>query len=221
MIKNFFAALMMLAVFMTASLASAAFEENIEDDVDLGAVKKIAIAYPNYFKTEEAEPEIYDLTKDIYNAGRFTSSREIVSYEDVVAAIRRDTGIDIYSLDVPDAEKVYKQNISRYADTYVITTVTNSAKRPWLFFYVYDSNDSRLMYTYSVQSNVLDKLAKDYAKAAEDFFKQFDETAKKNMSREERKQLEEKQKQARIYKRKVDKVTYKTGKDKLDMVRKK
>lgn len=221
MIKNFFAALMMLAVFMTASLASAAFEENIEDDVDLGAVKKIAIAYPNYFKTEEAEPEIYDLAKDIYNAGRFTSSREIVSYEDVVAAIRRDTGIDIYSLDVPDAEKVYKQNISRYADTYVITTVTNSAKRPWLFFYVYDSNDSKLMYTYSVQSNVLDKLAKDYAKAAEDFFKQFDETAKKNMSREERKKLEEKQKEARVYKRRVQKVTYKTGKDKLDMVRKK
>lgn len=212
---------MMLAVFMTASLASAAFEENIEDDVDLGAVKKIAIAYPNYFKTEEAEPEIYDLTKDIYNAGRFTSSREIVSYEDVVAAIRRDTGIDLYSLDVPEAEKVYKQNISRYADTYVITTVTNSAKRPWLFFYVYDSNDSRLMYTYSVQSNVLDKLAKDYAKAAEDFFKQFDETAKKNMSREERKKLEEKQKEARVYKRRVQKVTYKTGKDKLDMVRKK
>ena len=219
--KKFFAALMMLAVFVTSSIASAAYEENIEDDVDLGAVKKIAVAYPNYYKTEEAEPEIYDLAKDIYNSGRFTSSREIVSYEDVAAAIRRDTGIDIYSLDIPEAEKVYAQNIKRYADTYVVTTVTNNSKRPWLFFYVYDANDSRLMYTYSIQSNVLDKSAKDYAKAAEEFFKQFDETAKKNMSREERKQLEEKQKQARIYKRKVDKVTYKTGKDKLDMVRKK
>lgn len=219
--KKFFAALMMLAVFVTSSIASAAYEENIEDDVDLGAVKKIAVAYPNYYKTEEAEPEIYDLAKDIYNSGRFTSSREIVSYEDVAAAIRRDTGIDIYSLDIPEAEKVYAQHIKRYADTYVVTTVTNNSKRPWLFFYVYDANDSRLMYTYSIQSNVLDKSAKDYAKAAEEFFKQFDETAKKNMSREERKQLEEKQKQARIYKRKVDKVTYKTGKDKLDMVRKK
>ena len=219
--KKFFAALMMLAVFVTSSIASAAYEENIEDDVDLGAVKKIAVAYPNYYKIEEAEPEIYDLAKDIYNSGRFTSSREIVSYEDVAAAIRRDTGIDIYSLDIPEAEKVYTQNIKRYADTYVVTTVTNNSKRPWLFFYVYDANDSRLMYTYSIQSNVLDKSAKDYAKAAEEFFKQFDETAKKNMSREERKQLEEKQKQARIYKRKVDKVTYKTGKDKLDMVRKK
>ena len=219
--KKFFAALMMLAVFVTSSIASAAYEENIEDDVDLGAVKKIAVAYPNYYKIEEAEPEIYDLAKDIYNSGRFTSSREIVSYEDVAAAIRRDTGIDIYSLDIPEAEKVYAQHIKRYADTYVVTTVTNNSKRPWLFFYVYDANDSRLMYTYSIQSNVLDKSAKDYAKAAEDFFKQFDETAKKNMSREERKKLEEKQKEARIYKRKVEKVTYKTGKDKLDMVRKK
>ena len=219
--KKFLAVLIMLAMFMTSSIVSAAYEESIEDDVDLGAVKKIAIAYPNYYKIEEAEPEIYDLAKDIYNSGRFTSSREIVSYEDVAAAIRRDTGIDIYSLDIPEAEKVYNKNISRYADTYVITTVTNNSKRPWLFFYVYNSADSKLMYTYSIQSNVLDKTAKDYAKAAEDFFKQFDETAKKNMSKEERKKLEEKQKEARIYKRHVEKVTYKTGKDKLDMVRKK
>ena len=212
---------MMLAVFVTSSSALAAFEENIEDDVDLNAVKKIAVAYPNYYKIEEAEPEIYDLARDIYNAGRFTSSREIVSYEDVASAIRRDTGIDIYSLDVPEAEKVYNQNIKRYADTYIITTVTNNSKRPWLFFYDYNSADGKLMYTYSIQSNVLDKSAKDYAKAAEDFFKQFDETAKKNLSKEERKKLEQKQKEARIYKRHVEKVTYKTGKDKLDMVRKK
>ena len=219
--KKFFIALMMLSVFVTASIASAAYEENIEDDVDLNTVKKIAVAYPNYYKVEEAEPEIYDLAKDIYNEGRFTSSREIVSYEDVAAAIRRDTGIDIHSLDVTEAEKVFNQNVGRYADSYVITTVTNNAKRPWLFFYVYNAADGKLMYTYSIQSNVLDKSAKDYSKAAEDFFKQFDETAKKNLSKEERKKLEQKQKEARIYKRHVEKVTYKTGKDKIDMVRKK
>ena len=221
MTKNFFAVLIMLAVFMTSSIVSAAYEESIEDDVDLTAVKKIAVAFPNYYKTEEAEPDIFDFTKDIYNAGRFTSSREIISYEDIAASIRRDTGIDIYSLDVPEAEKVYNQYVSRYADTYVIATVTNNSKRPWLFFYLYNSADSKLMYTYSIQSNVLDKTAKDYGKAAEDFFKQFDETAKKNLSKEERKKLEEKQKEARVYKRHVEKVTYKTGKDKLDMVRKK
>ena len=219
--KKFLAALAMLAVFVTSSIALAAYEENIEDDANLGAVKKIAIAFPNYYKIEDAEPDIYDLVKDIYNAGRFTSSREIVSYEDVASAIRRDTGVDIHSLDVVEAEKVYNQNIGRYADTYVITTVTNNSKRPWLFFYLYNATDSKLMYTYSIQSNVLDKTAKDYGKAAEDFFKQLDETAKKNLSKEERRLLEEKQKAARIYKRHVEKVTYNTGKDKVDMVRKK
>ena len=219
--KKFLAVLIMLAVFITSSIAFAAYEESIEDDADLATVKKMAVAYPNYYKTEEAEPEIYDFAKDIYNAGRFTSSREIISYEDVASAIRRDTGIDIHSLDVPDAEKVYNQHISRYADAYVITTVTNNSKRPWLFFYVYNAADSKLMYTYSIQSNVLDKTAKDYGKAAEDFFKQFDETAKKNLSKEDRRLLEEKQKAARVYRRHVEKVTYKTSKDKVDMVRKK
>ena len=219
--KKFLAALAMLAVFITSSIALAAYEENIEDDANLGAIKKIAVAFPNYYKIEDAEPDIYDLARDIYNAGRFTSSREIVSYEDVASAIRRDTGVDIHSLDVVEAEKVYNQNVGRYADSYVITTVTNNSKRPWLFFYVYNSADSKLMYTYSIQSNGLDKTAKDYGKAAEDFFKQLDETAKKNLSKEERRLLEEKQKAARIYKRHVEKVTYKTGKDKVDMVRKK
>ena len=212
---------LLIAMFAFSSSAFAAFEETIEDDVDLTAVKKIAVAYPNYYKMEETEPEIYDLLKDIYNAGRFTSSREIVSYEDVAASIRRDTGIDIHSLDVLEAEKVFKEHIGRYADTYVVTTITNGAKRPWLFFYVYNAADNQLMYTYSVQSAVLDKTAKDYTRAAEDFFKQFDETAKKKMSREDRKKLEQKQKEARVNKRRVEQVTYKTGKDKLDMVRKK
>ena len=219
--RKFFATLIMLAVFMTSSIALAAFEESIEDDANLQAVKKIAVAYPNYYKTEEAEPELADFLKDIYNAGRFTSSREIVSYTDIAAGIRRDTGIDIYSLDVPEAEKVFKKYVSKYADSYVVATVTNNNKRPWLFFYVYNAADSKLMYAYSIQSNILGKTAKDYGKAAEDFFKQFDTTAKKNMSKEERKELEEKQKAARVYKRHVEKTTYKTGKDKLDMVRKK
>lgn len=221
MTRKFFSAVMMLVMLFTSSIAFAAYEEMIEDGVDITTVKKIAVAFPNYYKTEDAEPDIYDFIREVYNAGRFTSSREIIAYEDIASAIRRDTGIDIHSLDVVEAEKVYKQNIARYADSYVITTVTNSSKRPWLFFYVYNAEDSKLMYTYSIQSNTLDKTSKDYGMAAEEFFKQFDSTAKKNLSKEERKALEEKQKAARVYKRHVEKVTYKTGRDKVDMVRKK
>ena len=221
MTKKFFVALMALAVFLTSSIAFAAYEENIEEHADLTAVKKIAVAFPNYYKTEDTEPDIYDLAREVYNAGRFTSSREIVAYEDIASSIRRETGIDIHSLEVPEAEKVYNQYVSRYADSYVILTVTNNSKRPWLFFYVYNATDSKLMYTYSIQSNTLDKTSKDYGLAAQEFFKQFDTTAKKNLSKEERKELEQKQKEARIYKRHVEKTTYKTGKEKVDMVRKK
>lgn len=221
MTKKFFAALTMLVMLLTSSIALAAYEETIEEDVDLNTVKKIAVAFPNYYKTEEAEPDIYEFAKEIYNAGRFTSSREIISYEEVASAIRRDTGIDINSLEVIEAEKIYNKHVSRYADSYVIATVTNNSKRPWLFFYIYNAADSKLIYTYSIQSNTLDKTAKDYGLAAQEFFKQFDSTSKKNLSKEERKALEEKQREARVYRRHVEKVTYKTGKNKVDMVRKK
>ena len=221
MTKKFFVALAMLAVLMFSSSALAAFEESVEEDADLSAVKKLAVARPNYYKVEDSEPDISDLTREIYNAGRLTSTLEVVSYDDVAAAIRRDTGVDIFSLDVPEAEKNYTKNISRYADAYIIATVANNSGTPWLFFYVYNAKDGKLMYTYSTQSRLIGKNSKDYGKAAEAFYKQFDTTAAMNLSKEERKKLQERQKEVRSYKRKMNKVTYKTGKNKVDMVRKK
>lgn len=219
--KKFFSALMMLAIFLTSSVALAAFEETVEENADLAAVKKIAIAYPSYYKVADTEPEIADLMRDIYNAGRLTSTRELVSYEDVAAAIRRDTGIDIRSLDVPEAEKVYKKYISKYADAYVVATFANNSNSPWLFFYVYNAADSEIMYTYSLQSRIMGKNAKDYGRGAEEFFKQFDTTTAQNLSKEERKALQNKQREVRTKKRKLNKVTYKTGRSKVDLVKKK
>ena len=221
--KNFFAALMMVAVLMTSTVAFAAFEESIEDDADLVSVKRLAVAMPNYYKVEENEPELYDLIREIYNAGRLTSTIEIISYDDVAAAIRRNTGIDIHSLDAPEAEKVYNRNIANYANAYLTVTVANNSKTPWIFFYVYNANDQKLMYTYSSQSKLIGKNARDYGKASEEFFKQFDKAtvASEKLSNEERQQLREKQKELRTYKRRMNKVTYKTGKNKADLVRKK
>lgn len=221
MLKKFFAALTMLAIIFTSTSALAAFEETVEEDADLASIKKMAIAMPNYYKVEDTEPELPDLVRDIYNAGRLTSIIEIISYEDLAAAIRRDTGVDIYALDVPEAEKVYLKNVPRYADAYVICTVANNSGSPWLFFYVYNAADQKLMYTYSNQSRLTGKNAKDYGKVAEEFFKQFDTTTAMNLSKEDRKKLKDKQKEKRAEKRRMNKVTYKTGKNKVDMVRKK
>ena len=219
--KKFFVALMMLAVFLTSSVALAAYEENVQENADLAAVKKIAIAYPSYYKVAETEPEIADLTRDLYNAGRLTSTREVVSYEDVAAAIRRDTGIDIRSLDLPEAEKVFKKYVSRYADAYVVTTFANNSNSPWVFFNVYNAADSELMYTYTMQSRIIGKNAKDYGRCAEQFFRQFDTATAQNLSKEERKALQKKQKELRAKKRKLNQVTYKTGRSKVDLVKKK
>lgn len=219
--KKFFAALMMLSVFVTASIASAAFEESIEEDADLAAVKRIAVAMSNYYKVEDTEPEIHDLMREIYNAGRLTSTLELVSYDDVAAAIRRDTGIDIHALDVPEAEKVYNKYIPRYADAYIITTVANNSKSPWLFYYVYNAADGKLMYTYSSQSRLIGKNSRDYGKASEEFFKQFDIAATQNLDKDDRKKVQSKQREERAKKRKLNKVNYKTGRNKVDLVRKK
>lgn len=219
--KNFFAALTMFAVLLTSSIALAAFEETIEDDVDLSTVNKIAVAYPNYYKIDEKEPEIGEFMRSIYEAGKMESIREILSYEDIASAIRRDTGIDIHLLDVPEAEKVYNEHVAKYADSYVIATVANNSGMSWLFFYVYNATDQKLMYAYSIQSRVIGKNGKDYLKAAEGFFKQFDIAATEKLSKDEKKKVKEKQKEFKASKRKIKRVIYKTGESKIDKVKKK
>ena len=219
--KKFFTALTMLVVFMTASIAMAAFEENIEEGADLAAVKRLAVAMPNYYKVEEAEPHRNDLLRELGNVGKMNSTLQIVSYEDVASNIRRDTGIDILSLDVPEAEKVYNKYISRYADAYVITTITNNSKVPEIFYYVYKADNQKLIYTYRLQSRLTGKNMRDYSKATAEFFEQFDRTTANSLEKEERKELKDKQKEIRTEKRKTKKKNEKTSKNKVDLVRKK
>lgn len=220
MVKKFFVAMTLLAVLLTSSLAFAAFEENIEEDVDLSTIKKLAVAYPNYYKVEEKEPSIEELTRDIYNVGKMSSNLNVIAYDEIASAIRRDTGIDIVSIAPEEAEKIYNQHVAKYADAYLIVTVANNSGKPWIFYYVYNAADSALLYTYSVQSKSIGKNTKDYQKAAEGFYQKFDEAATKKLSKEERKKLEEK-KRYENKSRKAKKVTYKTGKSKEDLVKKK
>ena len=102
----------------------------------------------------------------------------------------------------------------------MIATIANNSGRPWLFFYVYNAADQKLLYTYSLQSSSIGKNAKDYRKAAENFYKQFDMTSEKNLSKEDKKNAEAKR-EAKAQKRKIKKVTYKTGQSKADLVKKK
>lgn len=219
--KNFFAALAMLAVMITSSVAMAAFAENIEEGANLSKIKRLAVAMPNYYKVEDNEPHLHDLLRDIGNVGKMSSTLEIIAYDDIASNIRRDTGIDILSLDVPEAEKVYNKYVSRYADAYLIMTITNNSKVPEIFYYVYDAADQQLMYTYRLQSRLTGKNLRDYGRATAEFFEQFDRTIANSLEKEERKELKEKQKEIREEKRKNKKKDEKKSRNKVDLVRKK
>ena len=220
--KTFFAALATALLFIP-SVALAAFEESVEDDADLSKVKKMAIAIPEFYKVSEREPTLEELTKDLCEAGKMASTLEIISYEDVVSAIRRDTGIDINSLEPAEAEKYFQKNVGRYAEAYLVLTVANNSGKPWLFYYVYNAENAKLMYAYSVQSRTLGHSAKDYFNTSKDFFKHFDEVAPKKLSKEERKLFEAKQKEIR--KERGDRYNYQigggSGRHKEELVRKK
>lgn len=220
MAKKFFVALTLLTVLFTSSLAMAAFEENLEEDVDLATVKKLAIAYPSYYKVTDTEPNFEEFTQDLYRVGRDVSNLEVIPYAEIASAIRRNTGVDISTLDPLAAEKIFKENVGKYADAYLVATVANNSNRPWLFYYVYAA-DSSLMYTYSVQSGALGKTTRDYQKAVEGFYHRFDELATINLSKEDRKKFNEKKRYETGGKEKKKKVTYKTGISKEDLVKKK
>lgn len=213
-----------MTIFMTmftASIALAAFEEKVEEGANLVAVQKIAVAMPNYYKVEENEPEFQDLIKEIYLSGKLASTLEVLSYEEIASAIRRDTGIDIYALETPEAEKVYNQNISRYVDAYVVMTIANGNKNPWLSFNVCNAANQKLMYTYNYQSRLMVKNTVNYKKIIEAFFNRFDTATALSLSKEERKKLQKKQNEIRKQKRRMSEDTYKTKKNKVEMVRKK
>lgn len=212
MAKKFFVALTLLAVMLTSSIALAAYAEHIAEGVDLMTVKRIAVAYPQYYRTTFDEPTIDELTNDLYNAGKAVAHIDILSYEEIAAAIRRDTGVDILSLEVDEAEKVFKEHVAKYADAYIVETITNGPDHPTLLFYVYNAADSAIMYNYAAQSRHIGKKTKDYQKTAEDFFKQFNVAAEKKLSKAERKKIEAADKK---------KAKDKSGKSKADLVAKK
>lgn len=218
--KKFFAALATV-LLLTSSVALAAFEEKIEDDVDLSTVKKIAIAIPEFYKVEQREPTLEELTKDLGEAGIEASTLEILPYEEVIAAIRRDTGIDIHSLEPAEAEKFFHRHVRHYADAYLVLTVANNSSKPWLFYYIYDSKTSKLIYTYSVQSRLLGHSAKDYFNTSKDFFRHFDDIAPQKLDKKARKEFEERQKEIRKAKSKIHRLDEKTGRNKVELVRKK
>ena len=175
--KTFFMLCMLLMT--TAGLCEAAASaETIDNGEEVGQIKRVAIAYPNYYKTLETEPTIDEFMEMLYEASKVTKHFYVISYDEVADKIKLDTGIDIKILakkNTMEAQKVYKEHIYKYADAYVIVTLANNS-RVTMFGEAYLVNSNDRIYCLQLQSGKRDsyKTTKEYKDLAEQFYKTLD-----------------------------------------------
>ena len=74
--------------------------------------------------------------------------------DEVAAKIQQDAKLDITVLENRKAAKAFKEHVGKYADAYVITTVSNSILLGTTFFFdVYRAGSNDLLYTYEIHVN--------------------------------------------------------------------
>ena len=193
--KKIFATLLMLAVMLTSTVAFAAFKDEISEGVNLSDIKRVAIILPMHFKIEADEPSMTEFTRTIFDMSK-KSSREIIPYNHIADNIIMDTGIDILSLQDEDARRVFKEHVGKYSDSYLLVTTANNIKKTQFFFEVFDSKTGKLLYSFTLQGEGIKKTAKDYGRACERFYEQF-ELSTKQQIKDNAKSQKEAAKQAR------------------------
>lgn len=170
--KKFLCSLIMLTALLVSTTALAAYKETISEGADLGAVKRLAVALPDYYRTEIVEPDFNDFIQIVFDASK-SSRLYVISYDEIAANILRDTGVDIKALEILEARKVYDENISRYADGTLRVAVANNPKKVIFFFEVQNATDGNPIYILMTQSGSIGKNSKDYLKACEEFYSKF------------------------------------------------
>ena len=102
-----------------------------------------------------------------------------ISYREVCQNIKVSKHVDILRLDRKKAFGEYKEAIGKYADAYVVVTVSNGTSandgtRLNIFFDVYDANTSKVIFAYrklAPKSATRDTLL--YTEIAKDFYTDF------------------------------------------------
>ena len=157
-------------------------EDRVYDQDGMLKVKTLAIAAPIYNGPKtEGEPEVEDLP-EILMEGTLADKKGVlnyISYRDVCQNIKVAKHIDILRLDRKKAFAEYKEAIGKYADAYVIVTVSNGTSmndgtRLNLYFEVFDAKTNQIVYMYhklAPKSATRDTLL--YTEIAKDFYTDF------------------------------------------------
>ena len=162
------------AFIFSSQVAFAGVEkETVPEGADISSIRILAIGLPDYYPVGDKAPTEDELLKIIYTASK-KSKTEIMSYDSVAQSIRSDKKIDIKVLNKYKARKYFLENVGKYADAYVVTTVANNS-RTVFFFDVYKPGEKEMSYRCEIRAEKYD--ADDeltYAKIAEQFYKEFD-----------------------------------------------
>lgn len=132
---------MMLFSISAAFAAPAELTNVIDENYDLKSIKTMAVATPYYkpsaqslYLNEKKRPNAPKIvTTDMIVQSAIDVANEddiainMISDKQINSAILNSTGIDITSLNKADAKKLYKDNIGKYADAYVMFTFSNDS----------------------------------------------------------------------------------------------
>ena len=165
---------LLFMLMMVVGACEAATAETINNGTELAKMKRLAIAYPDYYQSLEKEPTMNEFINLLYEAGKVSKST-IISYDEMSAKIKQNTGIDIKVLPKKDARKIFKENAYIYADGYVVFTLANNSRLN-MFCEVYVPNTNELVYVLRVEAGKSDetKNASTYKEMAEEFYRAFD-----------------------------------------------
>ncbi|MGM9581778.1 MAG: hypothetical protein ACI3U2_11170 [Anaerovibrio sp.] len=157
-------------------------EDRVYNQDGMLKIKTLAIAAPIYNGPKsEGEPDVEDLP-EILMEGTLADKKGVlkyVSYRDVCQSIKVAKHVDILRLDRKKAFGEYKEAIGKYADAYVIVTVSNGTSmndgtRLNLYFEVFDAKTNQIVYMYhklAPKSATRDTLL--YTEIAKDFYTDF------------------------------------------------
>ena len=182
---------MVFAIMMLMTSVVLAHNDTVTmpEGANIASIEKIAVARPLYVPLKDF-PSLDELTLAESNGAAKNKVIQVVPYADVANGIKVDTGKDIDKLDCHVAAKLFRDNVKRYADAYVLLTVANNT-RTVFYFDVYRSGTNELLYSNRMITTTDESdTIKDYTGMVQDFYNGL-ETSQKMQIKEQEKARED------------------------------